>query len=448
MPVQKRYGDRVYAGTQNLEGSIKVRAAAAGAETQLAEIVRLTRKAQGSKAPIQRTADRVAAVFVPAVLVISVLTFVGWWLMSGEVAEALINAVAVLVIACPCALGLATPTAIMVGSGCGAQSGILVRDAAALERAEKVRILVVDKTGTLTEGKPAVVEIAALRDEADLLRVAITLAQGSRHPLAQAILAYGQARDLAPGKLTEFVSRSGMGVSGVVDGATGLLGSPRYLGDQGIKIEAQDVATLAQGGRSVVAIARNGQCLGLLALADKVRPSAAATVERLRAMGIETVMLTGDNQATAEAVARELGISRLRAQVLPQDKAEEVTRLRREGDGGLVAMAGDGINDAPALAAADVSFALASGSDIAIEAADITLMRSELLGVADAIDLSRATLRKIRQNLFFAFFYNSLGIPLAVAGMLNPVVAGAAMAMSSVSVVTNSILLRKWKPAR
>ncbi len=447
MPVHKRPGDRVFAGTQNLEGSIKVQTAAAGAETQLAEIVRLTRKAQGSKAPIQRTADRVAAVFVPAVLAISVLTFAGWWLISGLVAEALINAVAVLVIACPCALGLATPTAIMVGSGRGAQSGILIRDAAALERAEKVRMLVVDKTGTLTEGKPAVVDIAAQLDETELLKVAITLEQGSRHPLAQAILAYGQSRGLTPGKPTNFVSEAGMGVSAMVDGAPALLGSPRFLREHGINVEARDVAALSQDGRSVVAIARNGQCLGLIALADKARPSAAATVKRLRAMGVETVMLTGDNQATAEAIAHELGIARFRAQVLPQDKAEEVSRLREAGDG-LVAMAGDGINDAPALAAADVSFALASGSDIAIEAADITLMRSELLGVADAIDLSRATLRKIRQNLFFAFFYNSLGIPLAAAGLLNPVIAGAAMAMSSVSVVTNSILLRKWKPAR
>ena len=447
MPVHKGTGDRVYAGTQNLEGLIKVRTAAAGAETQLAEIVRLTRKAQGSKAPIQRTADRVAAVFVPVVVAISVLTFAGWWFISGELAEALINAVAVLVIACPCALGLATPTAIMVGSGRGAQSGILVRDAAALERAEKVRILVVDKTGTLTEGKPAVVEVVALQDETDLLRVAITLEQGSRHPLAQAILAYGKAHGLTPGKLTDFVSRTGMGVSAMVDGKPAMLGSARFLREQGIKVEARDVEALAQGGRSVVAIARNGQCLGLVALADKARPTAAETVRRLRALGIETVMLTGDNQATAEAIAHELGISRLRAQVLPQDKADEITRLREAGDG-LVAMAGDGINDAPALAAADVSFALASGSDIAIEAADITLMRSELLGVADAIDLSRATLRKIRQNLFFAFFYNSLGIPLAAAGLLNPVIAGAAMAMSSVSVVTNSILLRKWKPVR
>jgi len=445
MPVHKQAGDRVYAGTHNIEGMLKVRTAAAGTGTQLAEIVRLTRQAQGSKAPIQRTADRVASVFVPTVVAISVLTFVSWWLVSGELAQALINAVAVLVIACPCALGLATPTAIMVGTGRGAQSGILVRDAAALEHAEKIRTLVVDKTGTLTEGKPTVVAVAALHDEADLLHVAMTLEQGSRHPLAQAIVACGKARNISSGSLADFASITGSGVSGLVDGVPALLGSPRFLVEQGIEIEAGEVDALAKGGRSVVAVARNGVLLGLLAVADKPRANAAATVKRLRAMGVETVMLTGDNRVTAEAIAQALGILQWHAQVLPQDKAREVARLRDAGHG-LIAMAGDGINDAPALAAADVSFSLASGSDIAIEAADITLMRNDLSGIADAIDLSRATLRKIRQNLFFAFFYNCLGIPLAAAGLLNPVIAGAAMAMSSVSVVTNSILLKKWKP--
>jgi len=447
MPVHKAGTDTVYAGTQNLEGLLKVRTTAAGAGTQLAEIARLTRQAQGSKAPIQRMADRVAAVFVPTVVAISVVTFASWWLLSGELAEALVNAVAVLVIACPCALGLATPTAIMVGTGRGAQSGILVRDAAALEHAGKVRTLVVDKTGTLTEGKPAVVALIAQRDETELLHVAVTLEQGSRHPLGQAILDYGKAHAISPGTLTGFVSRAGMGISGEVDDAPALLGSPRFLAENGINVAVSDVEALARGGRSVVAVAWNGECAGLIAIADKPRPTSAAAVIRLRAIGVETVMLTGDNQVTAEAVAEALGIRRLRAQVLPQHKADEVRKLRKDGSG-LVAMAGDGVNDAPALAAADVSFALASGSDIAIEAADITLMRNDLLGIADAIDLSRATLRKIRQNLFFAFFYNALGIPLAAVGLLNPVIAGAAMAMSSVSVVTNSILLKKWKPGR
>lgn len=445
MPVKKATGDRVFAGTQNLEGLVRVRTVAAGSATQLAEIVRLTRQAQGSKAPIQRTADRVASVFVPAVISISVLTFAVWWLISGEPAQALINAVAVLVIACPCALGLATPTAIMVGTGRGAQSGILIRDAAALEHAEKIRTLVVDKTGTLTEGEPAVVAVWARNDESELLRVALTLEQGSRHPLAQAIVAYATDHKLSPGALTEFNSITGRGVSGLVDNAPALLGSPAFLKDRGIDFEDKQVNSLACGGRSVVAVAHNGLCLGFLAIADKPRSNATETIERLRTMGIETVMLTGDNAVTAETIARAVGIEKFHAQMLPQDKADELARLRNL-NGGLVAMAGDGINDAPALAAADVSFSLASGSDIAIEAADITLMRNDLSGIADAIDLSRASLRKIRQNLFFAFFYNSLGIPLAAAGLLNPVIAGAAMAMSSVSVVANSILLKRWKP--
>jgi len=447
MPVHKTSDDRAYAGTQNLEGTIRLRTTAAGSSTQLAEIVRLTEQAQGSKAPIQRMADRVSAVFVPTVVAISVLTFVSWWIYSGQFTEALINAVAVLVIACPCALGLATPTAIMVGTGRGAQSGILVRDAAALERAEKIRTLIVDKTGTLTEGRPAVVAVKSLGEVSRLLRVAATLEQGSRHPLAQAIVAYAEKQKLAPGSLENFASHSGMGVTGDVDAIPSVLGSPRFLTERGYSLDAASVEACAEGGRSVVAVAQDKTVLGLLAIADKPRPTSAMAVSRLHAMAVDTVMLTGDNEITAKAIADELGIRRLRAQVLPQDKANEVAILKAGGSG-LVGMVGDGVNDAPALAAADVSFALASGSDVAIEAADITLMHSDLLGVADAIDLSRATLRKIRQNLFFAFFYNVLGIPLAAVGLLNPVVAGAAMAMSSVSVVTNSLLLRRWKPSR
>ena len=447
MPVHKTSDDRAYAGTQNLEGTIRLRTTAAGGSTQLAEIVRLTEQAQGSKAPIQRMADRVSAVFVPAVVAVSVLTFAVWWIYSGFFTEALINAVAVLVIACPCALGLATPTAIMVGTGRGAQTGILVRDAAALERAEKIRTLIVDKTGTLTEGHPAVVAVKAIDDESGLLRTAATLEQGSRHPLGQAIVAYAEQHQLVPGSLANFVSHAGMGVSGDVDGIPSVLGSPRFLSEQGYDLDSSSVAACAEGGRSVVAVAQDKAVLGLIAIADKPRPTSALAVAHLQAIGVDTIMLTGDNEVTARAIGDALGIRRMRAQVLPQDKANEVANLKAEGSG-LVGMAGDGVNDAPALAAADVSFALASGSDIAIEAADITLMHNDLLGVADAIDLSRATLRKIRQNLFFAFFYNVLGIPLAAVGLLNPVVAGAAMAMSSVSVVTNSLLLRRWKPSR
>ncbi len=446
MPVRKARDDRAYAGTQNLEGTIRIRTTAAGSSTQLAEIVRLTEQAQGSKAPIQRMADRVSAVFVPTVVAVSVLTFVFWWIYSGFFTEALINAVAVLVIACPCALGLATSTAIMVGTGRGAQTGILVRDAAALERAEKIRTLIVDKTGTLTEGKPAVVAVESNVDESRLVRVAATLEHGSRHPLGQAIVDYAQQQGLVAGSLANFVSTPGMGVSGDVDGVASMLGSPRFLSEHGYELDAS-VDACATGGRSVVAVAQDGTVLGLIAIADQPRPTSALAIARLNTMGVDTVMLTGDNEVTAKAIAGRLGIRRLRAQVLPQEKANEVAKLKA-GRSGLIGMAGDGVNDAPALAAADVSFALASGSDIAVEAADITLMHSDLIGVTDAIDLSRSTLRKIRQNLFFAFFYNVLGIPLAAVGMLNPVFAGAAMAMSSVSVVTNSLLLRRWKPSR
>jgi P-type Cu+ transporter len=447
MPVAKAPGHRAYAGTQNLDGSIRMRASGTGAQTQLAEIVRLTEQAQGSKAPIQRLADRVSGIFVPVVVAISAITFLVWWLAAGEPVQALISAVAVLVIACPCALGLATPTAIMVGTGRGAQSGILVRNAAALERAEKIRLLVVDKTGTLTAGKPAVVAVdAAGGDESELLRVAATLEQGSSHPLAVAVRACAEFRGIEAGRLLEFVSSPGRGLAGTVDGRPALLGSPQHLIDHGIAVNEHTVGALAEGGRTVVGVAAEGRMLGWLAIADTPRPTSARAVAKLRDMGIETFMLTGDNQATARAIAAQLGIDRMRAEVMPQDKAAVVDGLK--GQNGLVGMAGDGINDAPALAAADVSFALASGADIAIEAADVTLMRSDLLGVADAIDLSRATLSKIRQNLFFAFFYNVLGIPLAALGMLNPVIAGAAMAMSSVSVVTNSLLLKRWKANR
>ena len=338
----------------------------------------------------------------------------------------------------------------MVGTGRGAQSGILVRDAAALERAEKIRTLMVDKTGTLTEGRPAVVAVKSIGEVSRLLPVAATLEQGSRHPLAQAIVAYAEKQQLVPGSLANFASHSGMGVTGDVDAIPSVLGSPRFLTERGYSLDAASVEACAEGGRSVVAVAQDKTVLGLLAIADKPRPTSALAVARLPAMAVDTVMLTGDNEITAKAIAAELGIRRLRAQALPQNKANEVAILKAGGSGlvGMVGMVGDAVNDGPALAAADVSFALASGSDVAIEAADITLMHSDLLGVADAIDLSRATLRKIRQNLFFTFFYNVLSIPLAAVGLLNPVVAGAAMAMSSVSVVTNSLLLRRWKPVR
>lgn len=446
MPVDKRAGSRAYAATQNQSGALRLRATGVGSQTQLAEIVRLVEAAQGSKAPIQRLADRISAVFVPVVVAISAITFAAWWGIGGDFTQALINAVAVLVIACPCALGLATPTAIMVGTGRGAQSGILVRSAAALERAEKIRTLVVDKTGTLTVGQPVVTDIVATPGltENEVLRLAAALEQHSEHPLARAVMARARDHSLEIPAATEFAAETGLGISARVEDRTLLLGSPGFMRKRGASMDEPSIARLADGGKTVVVLADAQSALGYIGIADQPRPSSAAAIGRLKDMGIEVVMLTGDNQATASAIAKQLGISSFRAEVLPADKAEAVNRLKQADH--LVGMAGDGVNDAPALAAADVSFALSTGSDVAIETADVTLMRNDLNGVSDAIRLSRATLGKIRQNLFFAFIYNVLGIPLAAFGLLNPVIAGAAMALSSVSVVTNSLLLKRWKP--
>ena len=448
MPVGKRADDKVFAATTNGQGALRCRATGVGEHTLLAGIIRLVGEAQGSKAPVQRLADRISAIFVPVVCVIALLTFIGWWGYSGEFAEALVNAVAVLVIACPCALGLATPTAIMVGTGQGARAGILVKNAEALELAERIKILALDKIGTLTCGRPQVTDVVPRglgRDEA--LRLAAALEQNSEHPLARAIVAESaaaQGQDLSATvnlkKVQNFKALPGHGIEGEIEGRLLRLGSPAWLG-----VEADPVVCgLQQAGKTVVALADGDRVLALLAIADALRPSSRAAVARLRQRGIRVVMLTGDNAATAAAIAAEAGIAEFLAGILPGDKAAAIAELK--AGGALVAMVGDGINDAPALAAADVSFAIGAGSDAAIEAADLTLIRSDLLGVADAIDLSAATLGKIRQNLFFAFIYNVLGIPLAAAGLLNPVVAGAAMAMSSVSVVSNSLLLKRWRP--
>jgi Cu+-exporting ATPase len=412
---------------------------------------------------VQRLADRISAIFVPVVLAVALTTFVGWWAFGGDFTNALVNAVAVLVIACPCALGLATPTAIMVGTGRGAAAGILVKNAEALELAQKVQVLVVDKTGTLTLGKPVVTDVvpalpfspgpspqrgegSALSEDLELLRVAASLEQGANHPLAEAIVAHAVARKLALAQPAGLAAVPGKGIAAALDGVGYILGSPAWLAEQGVAVPLALLAPLAAAGKSVVGVAQDTRLLGLLGIADQLRPTSRAAVARLQAQGVEVVMLTGDNAATAAAIAREAGIERFEAEVMPQDKAATVAKLKASGR--RVGMAGDGINDAPALAAADVSFAIGGGADVAMEAADITLMRSDLLSVADAIDLSRATLAKIRQNLFFAFIYNVLGIPLAAFGMLNPVIAGAAMALSSVSVVTNSLLLRRWKPGK
>lgn len=448
LPVPKTAGSRVYAATINAQGLLRCAATGIGADTALAGIIRLVEEAQGSKAPIQRLADVIAGVFVPVVVVIAALTFAGWWWFAGSFTAALVPAVAVLVIACPCALGLATPTAIMVGSGVGARAGVLIRNAEALEHAGRIDTLIVDKTGTLTQGKPAVTDlvISAGTSEEALLRVAAALESGSEHPLARAVLACARDRGVTPAAVRDFAAVAGQGVRAVLENKPALLGSPRFLAEAGIAIDTQTVARLQDQGKTVIGVALDQRALGLIAIADPLRPTSKAAVAALQALGIEVIMLTGDNRRTAEHIAREAGITHFEAELLPQDKAQRVNALQQQGR--RTGMIGDGVNDAPALAAAQVSFAIGAGSDVAIHAADVTLMRSDLLSAVDAVRLSRTTFRKIRQNLFFAFIYNVLGIPLAAAGLLNPVIAGAAMAMSSVSVVSNSLLLRRWKPVK
>ena len=425
-------------------GQLICRATGVGSHTLLAGIIRLVEAAQGSKAPVQRLADQVAAVFVPVVVAIALLTLFGNWWWHGEFTPALINAVAVLVIACPCALGLATPTAIMVGTGKGAQQGILIKNAAALELAEKINVLAVDKTGTLTQGQPQVTDVLPANGVSadELLALAASLEQASTHPLAQAVVQRANRLTLqAPVDLEVVV---GKGVQGRVGTDLLRLGSPAWLKVLGHAPDDMLLAPLQAAGKTVVGLLAGDRFMGLLAIADPLRPTTLAAVAKLQRMQVEVLMLTGDNQRTAAAIAESVGIHRFEAEVLPQRKSAAIAELRAQGR--HVGMVGDGINDAPALAAADVSFAMGAGSDVALEAADITLMRDDLMGIAAAISLSRATLKKIRQNLFFAFIYNVLGIPLAALGMLNPVIAGAAMAASSVSVVSNSLLLKRWKP--
>ncbi len=448
LPVSKSAGSTVFAATINAQGLLRCAATGIGADTALAGIIRLVEEAQGSKAPIQRLADVISGIFVPVVVAVAAATFAGWWWYGGSFAAALVPAVAVLVIACPCALGLATPTAIMVGSGAGARAGVLIKNAEALERAGHIDTLVLDKTGTLTLGRPAVTDLipALGADERELLQVAASLESGSEHPLARAILEHARSRGIATGAVSGFHAVAGHGVQAVVDGEDALLGSPRYITDAGHNLKDAAVARLQDEGKTVIGVAHGGRLLGLIAIADPLRPTSRAAVAALQSLSIEVIMLTGDNRRTAARIALEAGITRSEAELLPQDKARIIRELQQQGR--RTGMIGDGVNDAPALAAAGVSFAIGAGSDIAIHAADVTLMRSDLLSAVDAVRLSRATFRKIKQNLFFAFFYNVLGIPLAAAGMLNPVIAGAAMAMSSVSVVSNSLLLKRWKPAQ
>ena len=449
LPQTKQEDDKVYAATLNQQGLLKCRATAVGSQTQLAAIIRMVEQAQGSKAPIQRLADRVSSIFVPTVLALATITFFAWWIFGGHFSTALINAVSVLVIACPCALGLATPTAIVVATGRAAQEGILVKDAAALERAHKLTVLVLDKTGTLTTGLPTLNDLqpAPNCDTTQLLTIAASLAQHSTHPLSLALAEHARAEGITLNAVNDFNEFAGNGLSGVISGKNYLLGSPSFISITAkITLDEFSLLALQRQGKSVIAVASNNTLLGLISFGDTLRPSSKTAVSKLRDMGIRVVMLSGDNAATAFAIAQQAGIEEYLAGVLPQDKAMHIASYKTKG--ALVGMVGDGINDAPALAAADVSFAMKSGSDIAVEAADITLMHNDLMSVVSAIDLSRVTLSKIRQNLFFAFAYNVLGIPLAAIGLLNPVIAGGAMAMSSVSVITNALLLKNWTPEK
>lgn len=447
IPVDKVAGDQVIGATINKFGSFKFEATKIGKDTVLSQIIKLVEEAQGSKAPVQRLADKISGIFVPIVVLIALATFLGFFLIGKDFNTGLINAVAVLVIACPCALGLATPTAIMVGTGKAAENGILIKSGEHLERAHKMDTIIFDKTGTITKGEPEVTDIMSLGGfhEDEVLRIAASVEKASEHPLGQSIVNYAQDKLLKLSDTESFRSISGMGLKAVFEGKDILIGNRRLMKENTIAIDhiEEDMLRLEEEGKTAMIISVDGIIAGIIAVADQIKETSLEAIKQLQAMNLEVYMITGDNERTAKAIARQVGIVNILADVLPENKAEAVEKLKSQGK--HVGMVGDGINDAPALAAADVGFAIGTGTDVAMEAADITLMRGDLNGVVTAIRLSHRTMKTIKQNLFWAFFYNSIGIPFSALGFLDPMVAGAAMAFSSVSVVTNSLRLKKFK---
>jgi P-type Cu+ transporter len=456
--VKKQPGDEVIGATINKTGSFKFRATRVGKDTVLAQIVQLVQQAQGSKAPIQRLADQVTGWFVPAVIAIAILTFIIWYNIMGNITLALITTVGVLIIACPCALGLATPTSVMVGTGKGAENGILIKGAESLEIAHQIKTIVLDKTGTITQGKPTVTDFLTVDGTADsneikLIQLAASVERNSEHPLAEAVVRYAQSQEAPLVDVRDFEAVAGSGVQGIVSNHLVQIGTQRWMEELSINTQAlqPDKERLEYLSKTAVWLAVDGEIKGLMGIADAIKPTSIQAVKALQKLGLEVVMLTGDNRRTAESIAREVGIKRILAEVRPDQKAATVQALQAEGK--IVAMVGDGINDAPALAQADVGIAIGTGTDVAIAASDITLISGDLQGIVTAIQLSRATIRNIRQNLFFAFIYNVAGIPIAAGilfpffgWLLNPIVAGAAMAFSSVSVVTNALRLRNFQP--
>jgi Cu+-exporting ATPase len=474
IPVEKKTGDEVIGATTNKTGSFQFEATKVGKDTTLAQIIRLVEEAQGSKAPIQRLADVIASYFVPTVIGIATITFIIWYLLGPAPALtfALLNFVAVLIIACPCALGLATPTAIMVGTGKGAENGVLIRSAEALERSHKIRTVLLDKTGTLTRGEPKVTDVITVppSSQEEVLRLAASAERSSEHPLAEAIVKAASEKKLKLSPASDFNAVPGHGVEALVEGKKLLLGNLKLIKDRGLSLNGleEEANRLWEKGKTVMFLGIESRVVGIIALADTLKPDAKKAIEALHKMGADVVMLTGDNRRTGEAIAQEVGIDHVLAEVLPEHKAQEVKKLQQEGK--VVAMVGDGINDAPALAQADIGIAIGTGTDVAMETGDITLISGDLTGIVTAISLSKRTMRTIKQNLFWAFAYNTALIPVAAGvlyfafastgvpsglqfilgnyGFLNPILAAAAMAASSITVVLNSLRLRKFKPAR